>query len=63
MINVPWNGGYRIPINCNDKSTRSIYKLCQKESCTIMDQSYYSHFLVSKNDAEKLPKENGLKFN
>lgn len=46
MVNLPWNGGVRIPLNCNDKSTRSIYKLCQKESACIMDQSYYSHFWV-----------------
>jgi ribonuclease P/MRP protein subunit POP1 len=50
MLSLPWNGGLRVPINCNDKSTRSIYKLCQKESCCIMDQSYFSHFWLSKID-------------
>jgi hypothetical protein len=49
MVNMPWNGGVRIPLNCNDKSTRSIFKLCQKESACIMDQSYYAHFWVQSN--------------
>ena len=46
MVNMPWNGGVRMPLNCNDKSTRSIYRLCQKESACIMDQSFYCHFWV-----------------
>lgn len=46
MVNLPWNGGVRIPLNCNDKSTRSIYRLCQKESACIMDQSFNCHFWV-----------------
>lgn len=46
MQNMEWNGGVRVPMNCNDKSTRSIYKLCQKESACIMDQSYFSHLLI-----------------
>lgn len=28
MENIDWNGGVRVPLNCNDKSTRSIYRLC-----------------------------------
>jgi hypothetical protein len=46
MTNVDWNGGIRIPLNCNDKNCRSIYKLSQKEGACIMDQSYYSHFML-----------------
>ncbi len=26
--NLKWNGGIAVPLNCNDKCTRSIYKLC-----------------------------------
>ena len=54
MVNIDWNSGCRIPLNCNDKSLRSIYKLCQKESACIMDQSYYNHFLISQELVEEL---------
>ena len=28
MANINWNMGLSVPLNCNDKCTRSIYKLC-----------------------------------
>lgn len=56
MVNVDWNGGVRVPLNCNDKSTRSIYRLCQKESACIQDKSYFSHFIVSTEAFETLLK-------
>ena len=51
---MEWNGGCRIPLNCNDKSTRCIYRLCQKESTCIMDQSYYVHFWVENDNTQKI---------
>jgi hypothetical protein len=54
MANIEWNGGVRVPLNCNDKSTRSIYRLCQKESACIQDQSYFAHFLVSQSAFQTL---------
>ena len=38
--------GYKIPYQCSDKGLRTAYKLSQKESACIIDQSYYEHFLI-----------------
>ena len=54
MVNMDWNGGVRIPMNCNDKSTRCIYKLCQKESACIADMSYYSHLWIPLTQMSKV---------
>lgn len=54
MENMAWNGGCRIPLNCNDKSTRCIYKLCQKESTCIMDQSYFVHYWIQNEKADEI---------
>lgn len=63
MVNMAdWNGGCRVPLNCNDKSTRSIYKLCQKESACIADLSYYNHIWVRKDAMERILESNLVEF-
>lgn len=62
MINMHWNGGCRVPLNCNDKSTRCIYKLCQKESACIADLSYYSHIWIKKDALDKILKHEDVQY-
>jgi len=62
MINIDWNGGCRVPLNCNDKSTRCIYRLCQKENACITDLSYYSHFWMEKEDIDAIIKSKSIEF-
>ena len=38
--------GVKYPLRCSDKADRSTYRLAQKQSAVIMDQSYYSKFMV-----------------
>src|SRR5687767_11883696 len=38
--------GFKVPYKCFDKSNRTAYKLSQKESACIIDQSYYRHFVI-----------------
>mmetsp|Transcript_5445 Transcript_5445/g.9192 ORF Transcript_5445/g.9192 Transcript_5445/m.9192 type:complete len:232 (+) Transcript_5445:167-862(+) len=46
--------GSRIALKCNDKSERSVYKLCQKQSSCIMDQSYLLHFFITQSQFEAI---------
>ena len=44
--------GVSYPVRCSDKSDRSTYRLTQKDSACIMDQSYYSHFQIGPFDSD-----------
>ena len=47
IANLEWADGLRIPLRCNDKSLRSIYKLCKNESTALMDISYHKHCFIT----------------
>ena len=46
--------GVRYPVRCSDKSDRSTFRLVQRDSACIMDQSYYTTFEVNSERPEVL---------
>ena len=46
--------GVRYPVRCSDKSDRSTYRLVQRDSACIMDESYYSTIEVTYEDTSQL---------